>query len=124
MTEQKATFILKAIDTFELIVNLSIPPEKPIMKGFLTVDAKVMSKNEVKDLVEAELPDTEYFDKIVKGVRGMQSAEGVVLDAETDAIEEVKNGRMSQWLMPAIVQAYFEQYGEARRKNLNRSRNR
>lgn len=123
MSEQKGTFLMKAMDSFPLKVDLVIPPENPVMKGYITVYYRPKTKSEVKALVDEQREDIDYFTDLVTEVQGLQSAEGVVLEGDA-AIEECKTGKLSMWLMAAIIQAYFEQYGEARRKNFNRSQRR
>lgn len=119
MSQNGPTFVMKSMDTFSMKVELAIPPENPIMRGFLTVDAYVKSKAEFRELADKELEDGEYFDAIVHAVHGLGDANGNPIEGE-DAIREVKEGKLSMYYLPAIVTAYFEQYGEARRKNSKR----
>lgn len=118
MAEQSGpvSFTLKEIDIFSLKVELAIPPENPKMKGFLNVDFFVKTKDEVKELGEEGLDDSEYFSRLVSSVRGLGGADGEALTGQA-ALDEVQQGKYSMWMVPAIIQAYFEQYGEARRKN-------
>lgn len=123
MATGNPTFVLKSIDTFPLKVELAIPPEKPIMRGHITCDAYIRNKDEIKALADENLEDGEYFDRLIKSVQGLGNDAGTALEGD-DAIKEVKEGRFSMYLVPAIVQAYFEQYGEARRKNSRTSQRR
>jgi hypothetical protein len=118
MTEATSptSFTLKEVTTFTLKVELAIPPENPRMKGFLSVEYFVMSKDDVKQLGEEGLEDAEYFAKLVSAVHGLAGVDGQPLIGIA-ALDEVRAGKYSMWLVPAIIQAYFEQYGEARRKN-------
>ena len=116
MSETAPTFRMKEIKTFPLKVELAIPPENPVMRGYITVDALIKSKGEFKALAEAELDDTEYFKQIVTAVHGIGDVNGNLLEGEA-AMEEVQTGSLSMYYIPAIVSAYFDQYGEARRKN-------
>lgn len=123
MANQSPTFIMKSMPTFPLKVELAIPPERPVMKGFITVDAVVKSKEEIKTLGEQNYEDGEFFDQLIQAVHGLGNDAGAVLEGE-DAMKEVKEGKLSMYLVPAIVSAYFEQYGEARRKNSRTSQRR
>lgn len=120
MSSQKATFVMKEMNTFPLRVDLVIPPENPIMRGYITVDAVVKSKEEFKVLAEADMDDVEYFAQIVQAVHGLGDANGNPIEGEA-AMREVQTGRLSMYYIPAIVSAYFEQYGEARQKNSRKS---
>lgn len=111
------TFKLKMIETFPLEIELSIPPENPVMRGKIVCDAIIQTKEQVKALGERELEDTEYFDNIIKAVHGLGAYDSDEPLEGQAALDEVRNGRFSMYFLPAIIQAYFEQYGEARRKN-------
>lgn len=119
-TNAAPTFILKEMKTFPLKVELAIPPERPVMRGYITCDALVRSKEEMRSLAEENLEDPEYFDRLIQAVHGISNEAGTALTGE-EALEEVKNGRFSMYFLPAIIGAYFEQYGEARQKNLRKS---
>lgn len=118
-----ATFVLKKIDTFPLRVELAIPPENPVMKGHLTIDCKVKTKGEVRDLQERGLTDSEYFAEVATAVHGLGTDAGDALEGAA-AMAEFTEGRYSMYLLQAFITAYFEQYGEARRKNGQRLRGR
>jgi hypothetical protein len=115
MSNQQVTLALKTIETFPLKVEIAIPPEKPIIQGTIVADCYIKNREEIKALNEEQLTDSEYFDRIVHGVRGLGNDNGALTG--DDAMVEVKDGKYSMYLLPAVVGAYFEQYGEARRKN-------
>lgn len=107
---QDVTFIQKEVETFELKIELAIPPEKPQMRGYITVDAIPRTKEEVRALSKEDLSDEDYLRRIAVNIRGLEQTG----DA---AFVEVTTGKLSMWILPAIITAFFEQFGEARRKN-------
>lgn len=116
------SFSLKQkVDTFARKIELAIPPDDPQITGHITVVYKVRSKAEVTELSERGLSDEEYIREIVTSVQGLGDANGNELTGDA-AISEVLTGAFSMWLVPAIVAAYFEQYGEARRGNSRKRR--
>lgn len=122
--DKGVTFTIKEVETFPIKVEMAIPPVgKPEMQGVITVRCNIKNKDEVKSLAEEQLSDSDYFDRIVIGIEGMGRKEGdnVRLLSSEEAIDEVKNGRYNMYFLNSIITAYFEQFGEARRKNSSSS---
>lgn len=113
---QTASFQIREVDTFEIRIDLAIPPEKPTMRGHIFVDAIPRTKEEVRELSRDELDDEAYLRQLVHGIRGLGDKNGNPISGD-DAFAEVATGKLSMWLMNAIIGAYFETFGEARRKN-------
>lgn len=119
--------IPKKIDAAPLKIGIAIPPENPQIKGAFTAYAKVRSKAENKAMLERfsnyegegdgdEALVRELFDRF----EGLGNENGPL---EGDAaFAEVLSGSLSAYLVPAVIQAYYEQYGEARVGNSKRSR--
>jgi hypothetical protein len=107
----------KIVETAPLKIQLAIPPEKPQLEGFITVDAVLRSKPEIKALSEEGLQDHEYLPKIVTGIHGLGHPETDEPLTGEAAFEEALKGRYSMYITAAIVEGYFAQYGEARRGN-------
>lgn len=107
--------------TFPLKIDIAAPPEKPVIRGSIVVHAKLLTKPDVRALSEEGLPDEEYLPRIAEGIEGLEDADGNALTGQK-AFDEVLTGSWSMYLLPAIVQAFFEQFGEARRKNFRGSR--
>lgn len=113
---------LKKVETFARKVELAIPPDQPEIIGYITVDYRLRSKAQIKELSERNLTDEEYLPEIVAGIRGLGHPEsGEELQGQA-ALDEALNGHYSMYLVGAIVGAYFEQFGEARRGNSKRQR--
>jgi len=110
-----ATFVFKPVDFFPLKVEL----ECPVGKGFFTLDCKVKSKPEVVALQDQGLTDREYFDELVNAVHGCpDNREGA------EAMTWFCEGPVSMWALAAFIATYFEQYGDARRRNGQKLRGR
>lgn len=124
MADKGPSLILKEIPSIPVRVEFAIPAKNPILQGFLIANCNVMSKPDMKAMAEDDdMKDDEMFDQIVVSVEGIGTSQGTLLEGQA-ALDEVKKGKLSQYLLPAIVGAYFEQFGEARRKNSKPSRGR
>jgi hypothetical protein len=110
-----ATFVFKPVATFPLKLELDCP----VGKGYFTLDCKVRPKKEITALREKNLEDREYFDELVTAVHGCP--DGLEGEAATAWFCE---GPVSMWALDGFVNAYFEQYGDARRKNGQKLRGR
>ena len=109
--------VKKQVETFTRKIDIAIPPEKPVITGFIEVDYFIKSKPEVKELSDLNLTDEEYLPRIASNIRGLggeKPEDAITGDA---AFVEVLTGKYSMYLVPAIVTDYFEQYGQARRGN-------
>ncbi len=111
-----ASFTIKEIPTFELRIDLAIPPERPQIRGHIFIDCYPKTKDEVKAIAEENLEDEAYLRTLVAGIRGLGDAKGNPIEGDA-AFAEVTSGKLSLWLLPAIIGAYFESFGAARRKN-------
>lgn len=110
------SFQLKQVNTFEIRIDLAIPPEKPVMRGHIFVDAIPRTREQVKDLADRGLSDEEYLREIAHDIRGLGDSEGNAITGDA-AFKEVLDGKFGMYLLPAVIGAYFESFGQARRKN-------
>lgn len=112
-------------ETVALPVKLRLPTATAgvFNEGSITAQVVVLSKDQLKDLADAETSDADYIKTIVKDVEGLGDAQGNPIKGEA-ALAEVLNGDWSSFLQNAILAAYFEQFGEARVKNSKTSRGR
>lgn len=120
----------KVVSTAPLKITIAIPPENPTIKGYFIGHAKLRSKAQNKDLLEKfqdyagdgdndEALVRELYDRF----EGLGDEEGNDLTGEA-AFDAVLRGPLSAYLTPAVVQAYYEQYGEARQGNFGKRRSR
>lgn len=122
MSGPAVTCTLVKIETFPLTIHLAIPPQAPQIKGYITVDCAPRNREQNRELLDQNLSDAEFLKQIAVNIRGLGNKAGPI---EGDAaFEECINGEWSAWLLPAIVSAYYEQFGEGRRKNSGPSRGR
>ena len=108
MSEPATTFKYTPVETFPLKVEV----ECPVGKGYFIFDCKVKTKEEAKELRNKGLTDEEYFRELVTDVRGVPG--GLTGEA---AMTWILTEKVSMWALSAFIDAYFEQFGEARRKN-------
>ncbi|ENE1253401.1 hypothetical protein ABM187_003624 [Stenotrophomonas maltophilia] len=106
-------------------VKLRLPTDTPdaFNEGTITVGVKILTKEKLKDLADADLHDTEYLRQILVSVSGLGDEDGNPVEGDA-ALAEVYNGPWSTYLQNAILQDYWEQYGEVRVKNSKPSRGR
>lgn len=121
------SFAVKPIDTDTFKVALAIPPEKPAMRGHITVHAKIRSKAELKEFGDA-IADGEYEDDI-EALKAMYTKiEGLGKGEEAidgDAVWDfLQNDKVGSYIVPALIHAYFSQYQSARRGNSKGRRSR
>ena len=124
------TLAVKAIQTAPLKITVAIPPENPQIKGYFTGHAIIRSKAENKELLDKFVDydgtgdaDEELLRAVYDKFTGLGNEAGEPLEGDA-AWEAVINGPLSAYLMPAAIQAYYEQYGEARRGNSGKRRSR
>lgn len=123
MSTNAPSFVMKTLKTTKMDVTLAIPPEDPIMRGTLKVEVKILSKKEITEAQEDGVKDLEFYDRIVVGIEGLGSIDGQLMEPK-EAAREARDGELSMYLVPAIIMSYYEQFGEARRKNSQTSRKR
>ena len=106
-------------------VKVRLPTENPnaYNEGTITYKAKIKSKDELAELAERGYTDQEYVDELLTEVSGLGTEDGTPISGDA-ALQEVKGGVWSTYLIGAILQDYFEQYGDARVKNSRPSRGR
>lgn len=124
------TLKLSLIKTAPLRIDIAIPPENPSIKGHFIGHAKVRTKAENKALLDQFQEwdgegdaDSALVRELFEGFDGLGDANGADLTGEA-AFDAVLTGPLSSYLTPAVVQAYFDQYGEARRGNSGKRRSR
>jgi hypothetical protein len=127
MSDKKVTFLVKKVATVPLKISIAIPPEKPTIQGTFIAHALVRTKEENKLLFErvelGELTeDADMIRELFTGFDGIGNENGYC-EGEA-AFAEILTGANSAYLMPACIQAYYEQYGEAKQGNLRARRGR
>lgn len=120
----------KTVTTTPLKITIAIPPENPTIKGYFTGHARVRSKADNKALLEKFADwagegdaDEALVRELYDSFSGLGDDAGNELTGEA-AFDAVLRGPLSAYLTPAVVQAYYEQYGEARQGNFARRRSR
>lgn len=116
---------LSKTDSVHMPVTLRIPTDKAgvFSEGTIDCHVKILPKERLKELQAEDTADLEYIKEILRSVSGLGDAEGNAITGE-DALAQVYQGTWSTFLQPAIVQAYFAQFVEARVKNSKPSRGR
>lgn len=116
---------LSKTETVSMPCKLRLPTDNPLKfnEGTITCQVKVLPKGRMRELSEAETTDVEYLDLLLVSVDGLGDDEGNAITGEA-ALDEVRKGQWSTFLQAGILQAYFEQYGDARVKNSKTSRGR
>lgn len=116
---------LTKTETVALPVKLRLPTDNPnaFNEGTITCKVKILSKDRMRELSEKETTDAEYLDLVLVDVEGLGDEDGKAINGEA-ALREVRDGDWSTFLQAGILQAYFEQYGDARVKNSKTSRGR
>lgn len=121
------TLKITTISTEPMKIHLAIPPEKPIIKGYITAHAKLRSKAEMKQFGE-DIQDNVYDDDIAVLKEMYTGIDGLGTDTDNisgDAVWDfLLNDKVGSYIVPALIQAYFDQYNDARQKNSARSRSR
>ncbi|CAD7351580.1 MULTISPECIES: hypothetical protein [Xanthomonas] len=112
-------------ETVAMPVKLRLPTDNPnsFNEGTITCKVKILSKDRVRELSDKETNDGEYLDLVLVDVEGLADENGTAIKGDA-ALDEVRIGGWSTFLQNAILQAYFEQYGDARVKNSKPSRGR
>ena len=116
---------LSKVETIVRPVTVRLPTKNPntFNEGTISYEAKVKTKEELAALSEKGLSDVEYIDELVVSVDGLGDDQDAAINGDA-ALNEVKHGRWSTYLTTAIIQDYFERFGEARGKNPKTSRGR
>lgn len=116
---------LRRSNTVGRQVKVRLPTENPntFVEGTLTAQVRIKTKDELKQFADEELSDAEYVRELVASVEGLGDEDGNAITGDK-AIDEVVSGPWSNYLTAAILQDYFEQFGEARVKNSKPSRRR
>jgi hypothetical protein len=107
-----ATFVLKKVETFPLVLELDCP----LGKGKLTLDCRPRDRASQQSMVDAGVGVEALFDDVVAAVHGAPGEDGEELQGNA-ALEWFKSGPVSGYTMPNFRDAYWEQFGDARRKN-------
>lgn len=104
--------------TAPLTIAVDCARAKGSFKGF----AVLRTKPENKALLE-RIDKGEFEDDAAIVHELFEGFEGLPCDAGKE-FEFILEGPASAFLTPAVIQAYYEQYGEAKQKNLRPSRGR
>lgn len=105
------TLVIREISTIPLKVEF----DNDALKGFITADAVIMSKPQIKQLMDqvetGEIEDDEILvRKLYKDFHGLPMS-------GEEAWEFVLRGPYSNYILSTLVRRYFEHYGEARKGN-------
>lgn len=133
---------IKKLETVEVEIKIAIPPVNPKITGTILGHAVVRSKPEIKVLsremrnvdendeeLETE-PKWSSDEQIIADKTLFTQFDGVIVERDgkdvtltgQEAIDEVANGDLSSYLVPACTRAYFKHFGEeAPAKNSRRS---
>lgn len=116
---------LARTNTVHLPVELRIPTDQPnvFATGTIQCQVKILAREEIKAIQDNPVEDEEYLRKILVSVAGLGDADGKAIEGDA-ALEEVFNGSFFAFLQPAIIGAYFDQFGRAHVKNSKPSRGR
>lgn len=121
-----ATFTVAKIATAPLKITLAIPPERPVLKGYITGRAIVRPQTDIKAFSERckteEISNEDVLRWQYEGFDGLANADGYC-EGEA-AFQEILTGENSAYLIPAVSGAYWEHYGEARQGNYKAPRGR
>jgi hypothetical protein len=123
--------MIKRLESFPLKVDIAIPPENPVIKGFITAYLAPRSKPEMQEL-QQKLEDGEFSgdDDLLKrgnlftAIEGLTNTEGRELTTLEDALKEVTEGPLSMYLTSILVRRYFEHFQASPVKNFRPSRGR
>ncbi len=112
------------LKTAPLKITVAIPPENPQIKGYITGRAILRSKPENTELFEridsGELSrDEDIVRALYEGFDGLGGEDGEEITGEA-AFKDILEGEYSAYLVPAVSQAYYDQYGKARQGNYKR----
>jgi hypothetical protein len=113
------TFTLKKVETFPLVLELDCP----LGKGKLTLDCKPKDRASQQAMVDNGAGVEALFDDVVAAVHGAPGDDGEELTGQA-ALTWFKEGPVSGYTMPNFRDAYWEQFGDARRKNGQKLRGR
>lgn len=116
---------LTKTETVAMPVKLRLPTDNPnsFNEGTINCKVKILTKDRMRDLTENGTNDAEYLDLVLVDVEGLGDENGTAIKGDA-ALAEVRAGSWSTFLQSAILQTYFEQYGDARVKNSKPSRGR
>ena len=114
----KIALALIAATTAALDITIDCPRAKGTFKGNAILRTKPENKALLDRIDKGEFADDEAI------VRELyQSFEGLPCESGQE-FDFVLKGEASAYLTPAVIQAYYEQYGEGRVKNSKPSRGR
>jgi hypothetical protein len=112
------TLTIKTVETFPVQIKIKCPAAEGYFTGHAVARSKPEQAKILERIEDGEIEDDAAFVReLYKGFDGL-GAEG------EDAFKVVLEGPASSWLTPAVISAYYEQFGEARQKNARKSRRR
>jgi len=109
--------------TRAVTVRIGTDDPKVFNEGTIQVRFNVLSKNEIVELAERGTADHDYARRVVADVSGLGDEQGQPISGEA-ALSEVLDGRWSAYLQRAILDDFFDHFGDARVKNLRPLRGR
>jgi hypothetical protein len=113
------TLIITKVATAPLTIKINCP----VAKGYFIGHAIIRSKPEMKQLTD-DIDNGVYEDNEEGLVRALYTKfEGLPEDG-ADGFKEILTGDASAYLPAGVAEAYFTQYGEARRGNFSKRRGR
>lgn len=114
----KTALALIVAETAALDINIDCPRAKGSFKGHAILRTKPENKTLLDRIDKGDFPDeAAIVRELYKGFDGLPCESG-------QEFEFILEGAASAYLTPAVIQAYYEQYGEGRVKNSKPSRGR
>jgi len=116
---------LSKTNTITLPVSIRLPTDDAgkSNEGTIKVRCNLLPQQDVAEMVDASISDSEVIDRILVEVIGLGDADGQPISG-ADALDVVLTSPWSRHLQMAIVGEYFDHFGQARVKNSRPSRGR
>ena len=134
-----ASLVLKDLATVPLRVDVAIPPEKPLIEGFIMCHAVIRSKPDMEQLHkdfedgkydEENTPEGEEKQTLLSKNMLFTGVDGLAVDGRgelfgDEAFDEATKGKWSMYIATAMVRKYFSHFlNDAAGKNSKRFRGR
>jgi hypothetical protein len=106
------SFVFKTDDRVKIPVEIDCA----VGSGKVIVHCRIKTQEEIDELRNRTNKNADWFDEIAFEAHGFPDSSGEPLDA-VEALDLFRKGKLAPYLMDAFISAFFEHYGEARRKN-------
>jgi len=116
---------LSKTSTIARTVSVQLGTDDPgvFNEGTITVRYNILPKSEIIELTNQGTSDHDYIRRVVADVSGLCGDNDQPLSGEA-ALAEVLDGRLSMYLQRAILDEFFDHFGDVRVKNSRPSRGR